>query len=287
MSVSGSGTLYVVATPIGNLGDLTARAAEVLASVDRIAAEDTRHTRILLQHIGVSKRLFSLHQHNERARSRQIIDSLLRGEDIALVSDAGTPLISDPGYLLVRDCLATGLPVLTVPGPSAVTAALAVSGLPTDRFAFEGFLPPRSSARRRMLQDLAKESRTLVFFESPRRLKATLADMVRALGGVRRVSVLRELTKRFEETVLATLEEMAERFENDDHPVRGELVIIVEGCPDPVTQRLISPDDVLPILAEHLQPGVASQVAIKLFGGRRNDYYDRILALAKPDASDS
>ena len=138
-----------------------------------------------------------------------------------------------------------------------------------------------------MLQDLAKEPRTLVFFESPRRLKATLADMVRAMGGVRRVSVLRELTKRFEETVLSTLDEMAERFENDDHPVRGELVIIVEGCPDPVTQRLISPDDVLPILAEHLQPGVASQVAIKLFGGRRNDYYDRILALAKPDASDS
>ena len=209
MSVSGSGTLYVVATPIGNLGDLTVRAAEVLASVDPIAAEDTRHTRILLQHIGVSKRLFSLHQHNERARSRQIIDSLLRGEDIALGSDAGTPLISDPGYLLVRDCWATGLPVLTVPGPSAVTAALAVSGLPTDRFAFEGFLPPRSSARRRMLQDLAKEPRSLVFFESPRRLKATLADMVRALGGVRRVSVLRELTKRFEETVLATLDEMA------------------------------------------------------------------------------
>ena len=138
-----------------------------------------------------------------------------------------------------------------------------------------------------MLQDLAKEPRSLVFFESAKRLKATLAAMVRSLGGGRRVSVLRELTKRFEETVLATLDEMAERFENDDHPVRGELVIIVEGCRDPVTQRLIGPDDVLPILAEHLQPGVASQVAIKLFGGRRNDYYDRILALSKRDASDS
>jgi 16S rRNA (cytidine1402-2'-O)-methyltransferase len=137
-----------------------------------------------------------------------------------------------------------------------------------------------------MLQDLAQEPRTLVFFESPRRLKATLADMVWVLGGVRRVSVLRELTKRFEETVLATLGEMAERFENDDDPVRGELVIIVEGCQDPVAQRLVSPDDVLPILAEHLQPGTASQAAVKLFGGRRNDYYDQILALTKQDVSD-
>ncbi len=287
MSVSGSGTLYVVATPIGNLGDLTARAADILASVDLIAAEDTRHTKILLQHIGLSKRLFSLHQHNERVRSRQIIDLLLRGEDIALVSDAGTPLISDPGYLLVRDCLAKGLSVLTVPGPSAVTAALAVSGLPTDRFAFEGFLPPRSSARRRMLQDLVKEPRTLVFFESPRRLRSTLADMVQTLGGVRRASVLRELTKRFEETVLATLDEIEGHFENNDHSVRGEFVIVVEGCRDPVAQVLIGPEDVLPILAEYLQPGTASQVAIKLFGGRRNDYYDQILALTKLDASDS
>ena len=139
-----------------------------------------------------------------------------------------------------------------------------------------------------MFQDLAKESRTLVFFESPRRLRSTLADMVWALGGSRRVSVLRELTKRFEETVLASLEEIEEYFEDDDHhSIRGEFVIIVEGCQDRVPQRLIGPEDVLPILAEHLQPGVASQVAIKLFGGRRNDYYDRILALAKPDASDS
>ena len=138
-----------------------------------------------------------------------------------------------------------------------------------------------------MLQDLAKEPRTLVFFESPRRLKSTLADMVRALGGVRRASVLRELTKRFEETVLATLDEIVEHFVNDDHSVRGEFVIIVEGCRDPVPERLIGSEDVLPILAEHLHPGVASQVAIKLFGGRRNDYYDRILALAKPDASAS
>ena len=138
-----------------------------------------------------------------------------------------------------------------------------------------------------MLQGLAKESRTLVFFESPRRLRSTLADMVRALGGVRRASVLRELTKRFEETVLATLDEIEEHFENNDQSVRGEFVIIVEGCQDPDPQRLIGPDDVLPILAEHLQPSAASQVAIKLFGGRRNDYYDQILALTKLDASDS
>ena len=287
MSISGSGTLYVVATPIGNLGDLTVRAAQVLASVDLIAAEDTRHTRILLQHIGVSKPLLSLHQHNERTRSRQIIESLLRGEDIALVSDAGTPLISDPGYLLVRDCLVTGLEVLTVPGPSAVIAALAVSGLPTDRFIFEGFLPPRSTARRRMLQDLAKEPRTLVFFESPKRLRSVLSDMIRVLGGVRRASVLRELTKRFEETVLATLDEIQEHFKNHDHLVRGEFVIIVEGCRKPVPQRLIGPDDALPILSELLQPSVASQVAIKLFGGRRSDYYDRILVLTKQGVSDS
>ena len=138
-----------------------------------------------------------------------------------------------------------------------------------------------------MLQDLAKESRTLVFFESPKRLRSTLADMVFTLGGMRRASILRELTKRFEETLLATLDEMAERFDNDDHPVKGELVIIVEGCRDPVPQRLIGPDDVLPILAEHLQPGAASQVAIKLFGGRRNDYYNQILALANPDVSEN
>ena len=138
-----------------------------------------------------------------------------------------------------------------------------------------------------MLQALAKEPRTLIFFESPRRLRSTLADMIRVLGGARRASVLRELTKRFEETVLATLDEIEEHFENNDHSVRGEFVIIVEGCRDPVPQRLFGPEDVLPILAEHLQPGAASQVAIKLFGGRRSDYYDRILALTKPDASDT
>ncbi len=194
------GRLDIVATPIGNLSDLSPRAQEVLAAADVIAAEDTRHTRALLQAIGVSRPLVSLHAHNEPSRVPELLARLAAGESVALVSDAGTPLLSDPGYGLVKEAACAGYEVRAVPGPSAITAALAVAGLPTDRFCFEGFLPPRASERRARLAELASEPRTLVFFEAPHRIEECLADLAAAFGAERRAAVARELTKAHETT---------------------------------------------------------------------------------------
>ncbi|MBP09691.1 MAG: 16S rRNA (cytidine(1402)-2'-O)-methyltransferase [Acidiferrobacteraceae bacterium] len=277
------GTLYVVATPIGNLGDLTMRAAEILDAVDLIAAEDTRHTKILLNHIGVSTRLVSLHQFNERKRCEAIIGRLQQGENVALVSDAGTPLISDPGNILVAESLAQDLPVRTVPGASAVTAALSVCGLPVDRFVFEGFLPAKRAARRVRLQRLADEPRSMVFFESPRRLPAMLKDVQTEVGGSRRISVLRELTKRFESMIDGTADDVILEINSDSYQLRGEVVVILEGCRNPDSETMIRPDQLLRVLGDYLPPAAAAQAAVRLLGGRKNDYYSKLLELAAHD----
>ena len=266
-------TLYVVATPIGNLGDISLRALEVLAGVDIVAAEDTRHTRALLNHFKIRARLVSLHDHNEAQRCNVLVKNLHDGHSIALVSDAGTPLISDPGYRLVRAVRAAGKEVRAVPGASAVTAALSICGLSTNRFAFEGFLPARAAARRTRLENLAHESRTLVFFESPHRLVATLADMAVAFGDGRQAALVGEISKRFEAVVTGTIRMLEDRACSDSDLCRGELVIVVEGMEGQITEYFVDPYQLVGVLTEYLPPRVASEVAARLTGGRKNEFY--------------
>lgn len=222
-----AGTLYVVATPIGNLEDLSHRARRVLAEVEVIACEDTRHTRHLLAHYGITTPLVSYHEHNEVPRAGELLERLRRGEDVALVSDAGTPAVSDPGYTLIREAAAAGVPVVPVPGPSALMAALAVSGLPPDRFVFVGFLPRKSGERRRALEEVAGVPWTLVMFEAPHRIIAVLDDL-REIFGDRRIALARELTKKFEEVFRGTVSEALNHLRV--HAPRGEFTIVVEGA---------------------------------------------------------
>lgn len=222
------GVLRVVATPIGNLGDLSPRAAETLCEADLVLAEDTRHTGRLLAHVGSTVGQWSLHEHNERERIEQVLSRLADGAMIALVSDAGTPAISDPGYRLVAACVAAGERVEAVPGPSAMLAAVVASGLPTDRLAFDGFLPRKGRARRERLEELAGERRTLVLFASPHRVADDLSDLAEALGADRRAALARELTKRHEEVLHGTLAELAERVAQG---VRGEITLVLQGAP--------------------------------------------------------
>ncbi len=261
--------LYVVATPIGNLGDLSERARQVLASVAIIAAEDTRHTRTLLQAFGIETPLVSLHEHNEAARTGPLVGRLQRGEAVALVSDAGTPLVSDPGFELVRAVLEAGIQVSPVPGPSAAVAALSASGLPTQRFAFEGFLPAKPGARKAALLALAQDTRTLVFYEAPHRLQEALDDMTLAFGGDRRASIGRELTKRFESMYYGALEKLAERTRQDPDMSRGELVILVAGCPKEPTSLAVDADRVLRVLLEELPVAQAAKLAARITGEKR------------------
>jgi 16S rRNA (cytidine1402-2'-O)-methyltransferase len=229
------GTLYLVSTPIGNLEDLTARAARILEESDRVLAEDTRRTRRLLDHLGIRKTLVSLHEHNEAGRVASVLERLEAGERIALVSDAGTPLVSDPGYRLVQAVIEAGHQVTPVPGASAVLAALVVSGLPMDRFAFLGFPPRGGSEREALLDRVAESDETTVLFESPERVARLLADLVGAAGGDRRVCVARELTKMHEEAFRGTLAAAARYYEDD--PPRGEVVVVVDAG-----ERALSPD---------------------------------------------
>jgi 16S rRNA (cytidine1402-2'-O)-methyltransferase len=223
------GTLWLVGTPIGNLGDVSDRARETLGSVDVIACEDTRRTRALLSHLGIrAPRLVSFHEGNEERRLPEVLGRLEEGSDVAVVTDAGMPAVSDPGYRLVRACLEAGIPVEVVPGPSAALAALVVSGLPTDRFAFEGFLPRRAGQRRTALEALAADPRTLVLFESPRRVGALLAEAAEALGGDRPAALVRELTKIHQEVVRATLGELALRYAEAE--LKGEVVVVIGGA---------------------------------------------------------
>lgn len=224
-SAPGAGILYVVATPIGNLEDLTFRALRVLKEVALVAAEDTRHSRKLFQHYGITTPLTSCHAHNEAAKVESLLTRLEAGESIALISDAGTPAISDPGFVLVRQCRERGVTVTAVPGPSAVTAALSIAGLPVDRFAFEGFLPAKQGARREALQSLRSEERTLVFYEAPHRLLATLHDILLEFGNARELAVARELSKLHEEVFRGNAEAALAHFGRER--VRGEIVLLV------------------------------------------------------------
>ncbi len=223
-----AGTLYVVATPIGHLDDMTHRALQVLSQVDLIAAEDTRHTRKLLQHYQIQQSLVSYHEHNERQRAPQLLKRLESGESVALVSDAGTPTVSDPGYHLIGECVAAGIPIVPIPGPSAILAALSASGLPTHAYFFGGFLPVKSGPKRRALERVQGLPATLIFFESPHRLAKTLALMEEVLGE-RQGVVARELTKRYEEFQRGSLAELAEQYSGKK--VRGEVTILL-GPPD-------------------------------------------------------
>ncbi|MCC6134753.1 MAG: 16S rRNA (cytidine(1402)-2'-O)-methyltransferase [Candidatus Contendobacter sp.] len=271
--------LYVVATPIGNLEDLSARALRVLEEVDWIAAEDTRHTGQLLRHFGIVGSLLSLHEHNERARLEQIAGLLREGKTVALVSDAGTPLISDPGFPLVRELRRQGLKVIPVPGPSSILAALSVAGLPTDRFVFEGFLPAKSVARRERLQTLAREERTLIFLEASHRVAETLADLAVVFGGDRPAVVARELTKRFEEVQGDTLDGLAAWLADDPMRSKGEFVLLTQGAPPasevdtPEIRRLLT------VLLAELPTSRAVTAAAKLTGLRKKPLYDLALGL--------
>jgi 16S rRNA (cytidine1402-2'-O)-methyltransferase len=222
------GTLYVVATPIGNLEDITLRALRVLGSVDMIAAEDTRHTRKLLTHHGISRPLISFHAHNEQRQVPHLLAMLQEGRSIALVTDAGTPGISDPGYSLLQALVPHAIPIVPIPGPVAAIAALSIAGLPTDRFVFEGFLPAKSGRRRQRLEALRDEPRTIVLYESPYRLVRLLQDIVTCLGPERRVVVTRELTKHFEEVQRGAASALLETFQA--RPVRGECTVLIAGC---------------------------------------------------------
>lgn len=280
-----SGALYVVATPIGNLEDITARALRVLREVDCIAAEDTRHTGQLLRHFGIDTPLLSLHDHNERGRLAEIVERLREGRSVALVSDAGTPLISDPGFPLVRELRRQGSKVIPVPGPSSVLAALSVAGLPTDRFVFEGFPPPKTAARRARLQALTGEERTLVFLEASHRVAETLVDLAAVFGAERWAVVARELTKRFEEVHGAPLGELGTWLAADANRQKGEFVLVVQGvsaaseADTPEIRRLLRA-----LLAE-LPVSRAVVVAAKLTGLRKQPLYELALALGAGHAN--
>ena len=273
MATTRAGTLYVVATPIGNLGDLGARAREVLGAVDAICAEDTRHTRQMLVALGIERPLLALHEHNEGDIAWRLVERLRNGECLALVSDAGTPLVSDPGYRLVREVRAAGLAVSPVPGACAAIAALSVAGIPSDRFCFEGFLPAKGSARRERLAALARETRTLVFYESSHRIEESLADLVAAFGADREAVLARELTKLFETVLGDTLEGIAAKVAADDNQRKGEFVLVVRGCEDDTAARLLEGQRLYAKLAEHLKPSVAAKLAADLSGAPRKSLY--------------
>ena len=274
------GRLEVVATPIGNMGDLSDRAREALHGADLIAAEDTRRTQGLLRHLGISKPLLSLHAHNETQRLPEVLARLAAGSRVVLVSDAGTPLLSDPGFELVRAAVAQGIAVGVIPGPSAITAALALCGLPVDRFSFEGFLPAGGRERRARLGALSAETRTMVFFEAPHRIAASLVDLSTQFGGRRPAVIARELTKLHETVYRGTLEELCAVAAHDANLQRGEITLIVQGAPpaqagsDPALMRRA-----LELLLEELPPARAAAIAAQLAGGQRAQAYELAMQL--------
>lgn len=272
------GTLYLVATPIGNLSDITQRAVDVLSQVDYIAAEDTRHSQRLLAHLGIKTRLQACHEHNEEQITPRLLDDLQAGRTIALISDAGTPLISDPGYRLVAQAHDRGISVVPVVGPSAVIAALSAAGLATDRFSFEGFPPAKQGARRAFFEALVAETRTMVFYVSCHRIVETLKDMQDIFGAQRRLSFARELTKTFETIKRSTLAELVEWVESDDNQRRGEIVLVVEGAPES-TGDAGETDRLLAILLDELPVKQAVKLVVKITGEHKNEIYKRALEL--------
>ncbi len=266
-------TLHVVATPIGNLGDLSPRAQQVLREVAAICAEDTRRSAQLLGHFGIGTPLLALHEHNEQQMAERLVARLLTGESLALISDAGTPLVSDPGYRLVRAARQAGVRVSPVPGPSALIAALSVAGLPSDRFAFEGFLPAKASARRERLGALAGEPRTLVFYESAHRIDESLADLRAAFGDDRPAVLARELTKLFETVLDGDLASLHERVLADENQRKGEFVLVVQGVGEDTDAKLAEGRRVHAILAKQLPPSAAARLAAEITGAPRKALY--------------
>ncbi|EAR08942.1 hypothetical protein MED297_03597 [Reinekea sp. MED297] len=261
------------------MADITERARQVLSSVSRVCCEDTRHSVRLLDHLGIQARLEALHEHNERDKSALILQWLEAGESIALISDAGTPLISDPGYVLVNDVVAKGLAVVPVPGASAIIAALSVAGLPTDRFSFEGFLPAKTSARQSAFQQISEYAGTVIFYESSHRIEDSLADLAKVLGAARQIVLARELTKTFETVLRGTVADVQAVLANDANQRRGEFVLLVQGV-GKSKQAEIS-DEVRKLvvtLGDSLPPKVLAAALADAFGGRKKLYYDYLLS---------
>lgn len=275
-----SGELYVVATPIGNLRDLTLRALDLLRTVDVVAAEDTRHSRVLLDAFGISTRLIPVHQHNQRAAAGRVVELLREGRSVALVTDAGTPGISDPGAAVVREARAAGLRVVPVPGASAVTCALSVAGIEETGFCFAGFLPAKAQARREALRSLAGSAVPVVLFEAPHRIRQSLAAMALELGGARRVLLLRELTKRFEEIHECALQEAPAWLDGDANRERGEFVVVLHAAP-PAAAALAGADtlNLLALLLDELPAARAARLAARITGAPREALYRQALAL--------
>lgn len=277
-----AGVLYIVATPIGNLDDLSPRATAVLSRVDVVAAEDTRHSGRLLQHLGLQKRLVALHDHNERDRAGSILDELARGHSVALISDAGTPLISDPGFVLVREARNRGFTVTPIPGPCALITALSAAGLPTDRFLFVGFLPAKRAGRRATLESLRMEPATLVFYESPHRILDAVADIATVLGEHREIVLGRELTKTFETFYSGAVSEVLAALESDPHGTKGEFVVMIRGA-EPTGRGeedgALDIDHLIKLLLPELPVKKVAKLASELSGRSKNDLYQRALEL--------
>jgi len=275
-----AGTLYVVATPIGNLEDMTPRAIRILSEVDLIAAEDTRHSGKLLKHFGIEAKTEALHEHNERSQVPRLIDILQAGKSIAFITDAGTPLVSDPGFHLVRSARQAGLTVIPVPGACAAIAALSAAGLPSDRFVFEGFPPAKSAARRAVFEKLHEEARTLIFYESPHRILESLKEMTEIFGPEREAVLARELTKQFETVRSGTLTELSEWVSRDPHQQLGEFVILIHGVPRAEREAVDEDAErVLKILLEELPVSQATALAAKITGLKKNRLYEYALNL--------
>jgi 16S rRNA (cytidine1402-2'-O)-methyltransferase len=274
MNTRRTGSLWVVATPIGNLEDFSPRAQRVLREVALIAAEDTRHSKPLLAHFGIGTPMVALHEHNEREAIAPLLAKLQAGEDVALVSDAGTPLISDPGYRLVRAAREAGCQVSTVPGACAAIAALSVAGLPSDRFVFEGVLTAQAAARRARLRELAHEPRTLVFYESAHRIRECCGDLREAFGARREARLLRELTKLYETALGDTLTAICARLDEDGNQQRGEFVLVVAGAAEEADDKLVQGKRVYALLREELPPAQAAKLAAAISGAPRKALYE-------------
>ena len=271
-----SAVLHIVATPIGNMEDITLRALRVLSEVDVIAAEDTRHTRALLSHHGIERPLLALHEHNEEKAAHSLIQRLEAGRSVALVSDAGTPLLSDPGYRLVRMAASAGIEVVAIPGPSAITAALSISGLATDRFTFEGFVPHKHAARLSWLESLREEQRSLVLFESSHRVEASLADMIEIFGDQREAAICREMTKRFETVLRGTLGELLATVSGDPNQRKGEFVVVISGASGDHGVELSKAIQLGRSLQSYLTTSQSARVAAKIYPVSRRDVYERL-----------
>jgi len=274
------GELYIVATPIGNLQDITLRALDVLKEVDCIAAEDTRHSRKLLNHFGIDKPMLSVHEHNEVQRAREVIAQLSEGKKLALISDAGTPLISDPGYQLVKEVRAAGYVVSPIPGVCAAIAGLSASGLATDRFRFEGFLPQKPGVRRERLRLLSQQTSTLVFYEAPHRIVSFCTQLIESFGEEREAVFARELTKNFETIHHGSLFEQLAWLEGDANQQRGEFVVMIEGFKQPEAGELLDVETIqlVDLLLQDLPPNRAAQIAAKFFGKKKKLFYDYALS---------